>query len=112
MQSFRRARELEPRFANAHCNLGICLMNQGRFDESLASTEKTLQIDPGRLQANTNISSVLFTQGHKEEAMKRASLTLKHNPQWEYLHSNLLSYISHNEQCDPSSRTMSGWTMK
>lgn len=102
MQSFRRALELDPRLTNAHYNLGICLTNLGRFDESLASTEKALQIDPGHLQANTNMSSVLFTQGHKAEAINHASLALKDNPQWEYLHSNLLFYISHSEQCDPA----------
>jgi len=102
MQSFQRALEIEPRFADAHCNMGICLMSLARFEESLESTAKALQLDTNHLQANTNMGSVLFSMGRNEEAIKHSRRALKNNPQWEYLHSNLLFYISHSGQLDPA----------
>jgi tetratricopeptide (TPR) repeat protein/nucleoside phosphorylase len=45
--SFRRAATLEPDNIQHFQNLGICIMNQGRFKEALAVFESELQKSPG-----------------------------------------------------------------
>jgi Flp pilus assembly protein TadD len=37
---FRKALDLDPNYAEAHCNLGIALARLGRFAESLASLKR------------------------------------------------------------------------
>jgi tetratricopeptide (TPR) repeat protein len=42
----RRAIELRPRFAEAHCNLGAVLIQRRRFDEAEASLRRALELKP------------------------------------------------------------------
>lgn len=47
-EQFQRVVELEPAFADAHANLGVCLARLGRPEEALEAVERAVDIDPGK----------------------------------------------------------------
>lgn len=87
--SYRRAIELDPDFADAHCNLGTLHFNQGRRDLAKACYERALQADPDHLEANFNLGSLLEEQGRREGALHHYKLALQANPCFPDAHLNL-----------------------
>ena len=43
---FRKAIELDPKFAFAHVNLGIALKDKGQMDEAIACYREAIELDP------------------------------------------------------------------
>ncbi len=43
---YRRAIELNPKFASAHISLGIVLMEKGQLDESIVCFQRAIELDP------------------------------------------------------------------
>ena len=56
LESFDRARQLEPDRAEAHTNLGSVYFALGRHDEARAAFERALAIDPGQVEARENLN--------------------------------------------------------
>ncbi len=46
LASYRRALEIDPKKASAHCNIGVALRKLGRSEEAIASYRRALEIDP------------------------------------------------------------------
>jgi tetratricopeptide (TPR) repeat protein len=78
-RNLRRAIEIDPAFADAWCNLGLLLQDQGRFDEALAAYEEALRHDPAQQEARLNrallwLAREDYARGWPEyEIRKRAS---------------------------------------
>ena len=75
---YQRVLELEPRYAEAHNNLGAALANRGRMDEAIAHWRQALEIKPDYAQAGINLADVLAARGLRDEALAhyQAALTL------------------------------------
>ena len=56
---YRRALSINPRFGEAHRNLGIALQNQGSVAEAIAHFDHALLAEPGLLAAHSNLLWVL-----------------------------------------------------
>lgn len=56
---FRRALLINPRFGEAHRNLGVVLQSQGHVTAAIASFEQALSSEPGLLVAHSNLLWVL-----------------------------------------------------
>ena len=70
ISAYRRALELDPEFADAHCNLGTVLYNQGRHPESRSCFERALALAPEHLEAHFNLANVLEEEDRNEGALK------------------------------------------
>jgi len=46
-QAYRKAIALRPDYADAHCNLGMLLFEEGKQDAALAAFRRTLELAPG-----------------------------------------------------------------
>jgi tetratricopeptide (TPR) repeat protein len=66
--AFRRYTELIPDEANPQDSYAELLMKMGRFDESIASYRRALEIDPSFVNAYVGIANDLMFQGKAEEA--------------------------------------------
>ena len=55
VRSYKRALELNPQNASAHCNLGYVLMQQGKLDDAIREFQKTLEIDPDMPQGKADL---------------------------------------------------------
>lgn len=89
IESFKKALQINPDYAEAHNSLGIALQGQGRFDEAIASYDKALQIKPDLFEALNNRGAALMHQGRLDEAIASFGKALEINPSFAEAHNNL-----------------------
>jgi serine/threonine-protein kinase len=85
---FRRATELDPSFALAHCALGSayvnrvvrCYGNREDYDKAEISLNKALELDPKLLEAKLHKVFILLSRGEKKQAHEIAEQLLQENP--------------------------------
>lgn len=65
-KQLRKALELDPQHARAHCNLGLVLGQQGRYDEAFRQFRSVVN----EAEAHCNMAFVYWTQGKAEEARR------------------------------------------
>ena len=69
IQEYRKAIELDPKYAIAHYNLGNVLSDQGKLDEAVAEYKKAIERDPKDASAHNNLALVLGQQRRYEESL-------------------------------------------
>ncbi len=67
---FRRALQLDPRFADAHSNLGHILRRKGYAEAAEQCFRKALARDANHGLANLNIGTILFERGQVRKAIQ------------------------------------------
>ncbi len=77
---YRRALELAPDFADAHCNLGTLHYNRGERDEAQACYENALAVDPDHLEANFNLANLQEEAGARERALHFYKAAVRADP--------------------------------
>ncbi|WP_285609234.1 tetratricopeptide repeat protein [Geothrix edaphica] len=63
IEAFRRALALNPRFPQAHLNLGITYWQAGRLEDSFRCSEAALKLDPSFAEAHYNHALHLLQRG-------------------------------------------------
>jgi TolB-like protein/tetratricopeptide (TPR) repeat protein len=76
-KEFRRAFELNPRYATAHQWYGHCLGYMGRFDESFAELKHAIQLEPLSLIINTSYAGLLWLARRWDQAIEQCQKTLE-----------------------------------
>ncbi|MGH0034877.1 MAG: tetratricopeptide repeat protein [Myxococcota bacterium] len=89
VEAYRQAVTADPEMADAHCNLGAVLYNQGERGRAKACFERCLEIDPWHVEANFNLANVLEEEGRDRDALRHYSSALKGDPLYPDLHVNL-----------------------
>ncbi len=67
--AYRKAIELDPKYALAHGNLGIALSHQEKLDEAIVVFRKAVEINPKRAIAHYNLGAALDNQNKRDEAI-------------------------------------------
>ena len=88
-QQYREAIGIDPRFAEAHNNLGSVLGRQGRSAEAIAEISRALEIAPGLPAAHNNLGIVLAMRGDAEQAARHFAEVLRLTPHDAGAHYNL-----------------------
>ena len=78
--AYRRALELNPQFAQAHCNSGNTLEKLGRPDEAIAACRRAIEIQPTYAMAYNNLGNFLTYQGRLDEALAAFQRALEFFP--------------------------------
>jgi tetratricopeptide (TPR) repeat protein len=68
--AYRRAIEAEPRYAEAHANLGAVLARLGRYDEAVACYERALGINAQLNAARVNLGLAHYRAGALDAALE------------------------------------------
>jgi tetratricopeptide (TPR) repeat protein len=78
---FRKAIELDPKFAKPHNNLGLALADKGQVDEAIAGYKKAIELDPKHAYARTNLAKAerLVAVRDKFAAFQNGSYTPANN---------------------------------
>jgi tetratricopeptide (TPR) repeat protein len=98
---FNRSLEINPSYADAHCNLGVLLLRQGKYREAISPLHAALQIKPEHVEALTNLGIILSKYGKVKEAMHLFSEAMRINPKFEeayFNQGNLLLKIEKYEE--------------
>ena len=88
-EAFRRATQINPRYADAHYNLGIILQDLGNLDKAIEAYQRAVQIKPDYADALTNMGNVLKDQGKFGEAVVTYERLIKIKPNLPEAHNNL-----------------------
>jgi len=103
-KNYRKAIEIDPKFAQAYHWLGINLTSQGRFDEAYLNLKKGLELDPGNHVILLNFSVPSIELGKYEEAETANKKGLSVNPNyynnWELLYANYVRQSSRKKDID------------
>jgi tetratricopeptide (TPR) repeat protein len=89
LQALHRTAELMPNDAEAHCNLGAALHDQGQWAEALASLRRALGIQPHNVQALVDAANALRALKRAREAVPLYQQALQHDPRLIEAHNNL-----------------------
>jgi tetratricopeptide (TPR) repeat protein len=89
VEAYRRALELDPEHADAHCNLGTVYYGQGKRGAALACFRRALEIEPLHLEANFNLANLLEERGEDEPALRHYRTVLRVDPLYADAHVNL-----------------------
>ena len=91
----RKAVELNPDYAEGHCNLGVALEKQWRLDEAEASYRRALAIRPDHAVAWKNLGNTLEKQGRVTESIDCYRQARQVQPDYVTAHSNELFLSLH-----------------
>jgi tetratricopeptide (TPR) repeat protein len=89
VEAYRRALEIDPAFADAHCNLGTVYYNRGRRPAALECFRRALKLEPLHLEANFNAASLLEEQRAEEAALGHYRTVLRVDPLYVDAHVNI-----------------------
>jgi cytochrome c-type biogenesis protein CcmH/NrfG/DNA-binding transcriptional MerR regulator len=87
--AYRRALEIDPDFADAHCNLGAVRFNQDRRGAARACFERALEIDPEHPEAHLNLATLLEEDAAPEAALRHYQAALAVEPSYADAHVSL-----------------------
>ena len=87
--AFRRAIELAPDFADAYCNLGAVLYNQGKRGEARRCFERCLEECRTHVEANFNLANMLEEGGSDQPALRHYLEAWRADPDYPDVHVHL-----------------------
>ncbi len=86
---FGHALALEPRYAEAYCNLGNVFNAQGRLDDAVICYQRALTLGPDRPDFHNELGNALRDQGKLAPARECCERALALNPDYPEAHYNL-----------------------
>jgi tetratricopeptide (TPR) repeat protein len=89
IRAYERCVELDPTFADAHCNLGAVSYNAGKRKLARRCFERCLEIDCRHVEAHFNLANLLEEDGCDEMAMSHYRAALRSDPFYAELHVNM-----------------------
>jgi tetratricopeptide (TPR) repeat protein len=89
IEAYRRGIELDPDYADCHCNLGAVYYNQGRRSQARRCFERCLEIDDQHIEARFNLANLLEEDGKNEKALHHYRAALVADPSYADIHINL-----------------------
>jgi tetratricopeptide (TPR) repeat protein len=88
-ECYRRAIELDPTFADAHCNLGSLLFNRGRRDDARRHFEQTVELAPRHVEGHLNLGTLCEEDGADERALWHYRQALESDPRFPDIHVSI-----------------------
>ncbi len=77
---FRQAAELAPNLPEAHLNLGLALLKEGKLPEASASIEKAIQLDPRSPGAHMFLGIADYQMNRIDQAIENLQQEISANP--------------------------------
>jgi tetratricopeptide (TPR) repeat protein len=78
--TFRKATEVDPRFAPAHLDLGLAELKQGKLLDAIASIRKSLELDPSSPGAHLFLGIAEYQSSHGDDAIADLQRALEEDP--------------------------------
>lgn len=89
ISAYEHCVELDPSFADGHCNLGAVLYNAGNVEPARRCFERCLEIDRGHVEAHFNLANLLEEAQCDEMALSHYRAALRSDPFYAELHVNM-----------------------
>ena len=98
--AFRKAIELDPKFALAYSNLGWALGEKKRYDEAIPILHKAIELDSKLAEAHNNLGWALNGKGQYDEAIPSLRKALELDPKDAKAQNNLGYALNRKRQYD------------
>jgi len=85
----KRATDVAPGYAGAHCNLGNALVEIGETADARTSYENALAVDPGHAEAHNNLGVLLRYAGDLHGSIAHLLVATEVRPDWATAQLNL-----------------------
>ena len=85
---FRKAIELDPKYAYPYNGWGFVLLNQKRYDEAIAKYQKALELDPKFASPYDGWGHVLYDQKKYDEAIAKYQKAIELDPKFAIPYNN------------------------
>jgi serine/threonine-protein kinase len=92
--NFRKALDLNPRYATAHSMYARFLSTQGRFSEALAEMRRAQELDPLALGISTGIGLTYYLSRQTDKAIEQHRKTLEIEPGFVLARFNLAAALT------------------
>ena len=79
-QEFRRAIELDPRYASAHQWYAFLLVSRGEIGQALVESHTALELDPASVSIRRGMGWVYYYAGRYDQALEHLSRAIEMNP--------------------------------
>jgi DNA-binding transcriptional MerR regulator len=89
IEAYRQAIRLDPSFADAFCNLGSVLFNQGRRELARAEFERAVELEPRHIEAHLNLGTLCEEDGADERALGHYRQALENDPLFPDVHVSM-----------------------
>jgi DNA-binding winged helix-turn-helix (wHTH) protein/TolB-like protein/Flp pilus assembly protein TadD len=99
-KEFKRAIELDPKYATAHQWYGWYLISLGKFDDALAEFQQAQQLDPLSLYTNLTLGVPYYYSRNYEKAAEQFQRVSEMNPDFWLAHSWLAQTRAHQGKHD------------
>jgi tetratricopeptide (TPR) repeat protein len=86
---FERAIQIDPTYADAHCNLGNVFVRQNQIKDAIISYKEAIDIDPNFAQPYFNLGILLNNIGKIDEAIACFQSAIELVPDWSEAHQYL-----------------------
>jgi len=93
--------KLQPKFIEAHNNLGLIFRAEGKVSDAIKCYEKILEIDPNLINANINLGIIFQKIGNNKKAINFYNKVIEVNPNFIMAQYNLglvFSQLGENEK--------------
>ena len=84
---YRTAIDLDPKYTEAHYNLGLALKHKGRLDDAVSEYKKAINLQPDYAEAHCNLAYALRLQGQLSASLdfyKRGHALGSKRQNWHY----------------------------
>ena len=82
VKAYESALRSQPKFVDAHNNLGIALAHLNKNTEAERHYREALRLDPGNSEAHNNLANLLAGRGSLAEAVFHYRAAISLNPQF------------------------------
>ena len=95
-QLIKRATEVAPQYAGAHCNLGNALVELGEAADARVSYENALAVDASHAESHNNLGVLLRYASDVPGAIAHLLVATEIRPDWATAHLNLGNAFAHS----------------
>jgi tetratricopeptide (TPR) repeat protein len=86
---FERAIQIDPAYADAHCNLGSAFIHKDQIKDAIIAYKEALDVDPNFAQPYFNLGILLNNIGKIDEAIACFQSAIELVPDWVEAHQHL-----------------------
>jgi tetratricopeptide (TPR) repeat protein len=89
IEAYAKATALRPEYIEAHHNLGLLLVDEGKIEEAIAHYNTVIRLDPKNAGVHDDMGMALSKMGKIEDAIDHYKEAIRINPKSASAHDNL-----------------------
>jgi protein O-mannosyl-transferase len=86
---YRRAIELNPKYADTHYNLGIVLQEDGQREQAVQEFQRALELNPRDAKSHNSLGNVFAELGRADDALREYQEAVQNDADLTIAHTNL-----------------------